>query len=363
MGNNAVFEKVLVVGPNIQGKGGISSVLQSHRNIYTPFNYVSTNSAKKNNGILKTLIGLFYLMMAVIKIPYYRWIKKVQIVHIHGACGKSFVRKTVMINYSKILGYKIVYHSHGAEFKEYAQKVGVSKIKIVLDKCDCVVVLSESWKCYFTETFNLSNVCIINNIVEPVSLLSQKEDKNGSVKLLFLGLIGDRKGLFDLLNVLASHRDEFVGKLKLIIGGNGEINRLNGYISEHSLDSIVDYVGWVSGEKKNDLIKQSDIMILPSYNEGLPIFILEAMANAKPVISTIVGGIPEVVHHKENGYLIAPGDKEGIYKALKFYVNNPENIVKHGECGNKMVTEFYPENVKAQLLNLYNGILLEPNNI
>ena len=131
--------------------------------------------------------------------------------------------------------------------------------------------------------------------------------------LLFLGLLGKNKGIYDLLECIRDHKVEFQGKLKLYIGGNGEIEHVKQLIKEYGIADIVIFEGWVSGDKKIELLNKSDAYILPSYKEGLPISILEAMSYGMPIISTPVGGIPEIVSNGENGYLVEPGNKEDIY--------------------------------------------------
>ena len=170
---------------------------------------------------------------------------------------------------------------------------------------------------------------------------------------MFLGAICDNKGIFDLLDVIATNKAEFIGRIKLYIGGNGEVERLQSVISQKQLAEIVEYVGWVTGEDKNRLLKDCDIVMLPSYIEGLPITLLEAMAYAKPSITTNVGGIPEIVESGKNGAIITPGDKKMLYEAIRLFMDNPQLIAEYGNDGLNRVKDFYPQSVKVQLENLY----------
>ena len=143
----SIFEQVLYIGPDIavKGRGGISSVMRLYSECINPFNYLRTNSA---NG---TIYGLLALIKTLLILPFYRWFRNLKIVHIHGAAGKSFVRKTVIIKLAKILGYKIVFHCHSGYFKDYVEKVGREKICAILSDCDAIVALSNGWKKYFEE--------------------------------------------------------------------------------------------------------------------------------------------------------------------------------------------------------------------
>src|SRR5690606_27051470 len=135
-------------------------------------------------------------------------------------------------------------------------------------------------------------------------------------KLLFLGTINDNKGIFDLLEAFYQNLVFFSGRVLLSIGGVGESARLQKEISEKELGQIVNYLGWVNHEDKRKQMTGCDLVILPSYNEGLPMVLLEAMSYGKPVIATPVGGIPEIVKQKSNGFLVAPGDIQGFAQVL-----------------------------------------------
>lgn len=341
-----IFDKVLFVGPDVNAQGGIASVLRSYSHCVAPFHYVRSNSAKG------TIPGLFALVMLLFRLPYFKWAKSIKIIHIHSASGKSFVRKSLIIKVAKMLGYKIVFHSHSGYFKDYVTKVGKSKICSILDKCDAIVVLSNVWKRYFEEELGYKNVCVINNIVYKVDKI-KNNNRHGKLKMLFLGLICDNKGIFDLVNMIAEHKSELEDKIELNVGGVGEDVRLQNMIDQYGLAQMVKPLGWVSGDLKNELLADCDVCVLPSYVEGVPISILEAMANGKAVIASTVGGIPEIVEDNVTGLLHAPGDKEGIYKAVKYVNENSDALSRFGHKGYEKVIAFYPEAVVLSLKQLY----------
>ena len=131
----------------------------------------------------------------------------------------------------------------------------------------------------------------------------------------------------------------------------------NTFIAEKELSTFIHYEGWVSGAKKTECIEWADVYILPSYFEGLPISILETMAYLKPVISTNVGGIPEILHTHKNGILIEPGNREQIANAISFFVENPEKITEYGKNAYQTMAPFFPENVFSQLKIIYQELV------
>src|SRR5690606_121092 len=136
----------------------------------------------------------------------------------------------------------------------------------------------------------------------------------------------------------------------------GEVESLRNYIENENLSDIVEYVGWVDGQKKNDLLLQCNVLILPSYNEGLPISILEAMSYGKAIIATTVGGIPEIVSDNENGFLFTPGDKETLAFLIKKFTTDPELIKRLGDVSLKKVQPYLIDNVIKQLEVIYKSI-------
>ena len=103
----------------------------------------------------------------------------------------------------------------------------------------------------------------------------------------------------------------------------------------------------------------ADAYILPSYNEGLPISILEAMSYSLPIISTNVGGIPEILKNGENGFIMSPGDKDAMYRAILELMNNEKLRMDMGKASYSKVQEHMPNFVERQLNDLYRSLLNE----
>ena len=97
--------------------------------------------------------------------------------------------------------------------------------------------------------------------------------------------------------------------------------------------------------------------MLPSYAEGLPISLLEAMTYSMPVITTDVGGIPEIVRDGVNGIMHKPGDKEAIFRAMSHYIENPGDIQKHGDAGRKVSEAFTPEAIRGKIDEMLRSLL------
>lgn len=342
--------KILSIGGEYNPpKGGVAQVMYTYSKEVYPIFHCVTNSG--NGGFVRKLwIFVQGIVKSFFSLLFNRNIK---IVHIHTASYNSFKRSSYFVLLAKCFKKKVVLHIHGGAFKEY-YKTNPKWIKNTLQKVDKVVALTESWKSFFQDEVCLSNVVVINNIVPSPQI--KAIEKDGKFHLLFLGAINEQKGIFDLVEVINQHKNEWRGKLILHIGGNQDVERLQNYISNNILFDLIKYEGWVSGEKKIELLNICDVFILPSYIEGLPISILEALSYGKPVITTPVGGIPEVVND-QNGFLFTPGDLKALAKIIGSLLDNSMLVQEMSINAKVSVDKNFSYNITEALDSLYRDLL------
>ena len=159
--------------------------------------------------------------------------------------------------------------------------------------------------------------------------------------------------------MIAEHKTCFQGKVIIHIGGEGKSDQLKSIIEENGLQDIIDYKGWVNEEGKNILFHEVNGFILPSYNEGLPVCILEAMSFGLPIIATRVGGIPEIMEDGVNGFLFERGDKDAMKSAMMAYIENPYLLEEHGNASFNLVQRYYPERIIPEIEGIYRSLLRE----
>ena len=348
------MHSVLFIGPEHKNhRGGIGAVIDVYSKHVTPFKFIPTYVTKSFFQQFITYVSSIFKLIWVCITD-----RQVKILHIHHASRGSFIRKSLLVLIGKIFGKKIILHIHGGGFHNYYNRAKLMKpvIRWTLESSDAVICLSEMWKEYYSSTFKLKRLAIINNVIEEPSL-SNKHEQNGSLKLLFLGHVTEKKGVFDLLKVLASDRDQFKHKVKVTIGGIGEVDRLEKTISDNQFNGDVNFAGWVNGNQKAQLLNNCDVYVLPSYFEGLPISILEAMSYGKPVISTNVGGIPEIVKPGFNGWLFQPGDHQALNNIIREAMENKELLKQYGNNSLSISKKYTPESVFQSLNNLYKQVL------
>lgn len=351
--SSQISKKVLFLGVSMKTKGGMTAVLVSYKKYIENMQFIPT--WKLGNKLIKSWYAIQAIIRTIIQCQFN---KDIKIVHIHGAANASFYRCKIFINLAKRFGKKVILHEHAADFVEfYNQAENKQEIVDTINKCDKLIVLSESWKNYFISIGVDSNrINVLNNIVSPPVIKPITRTDN-ELHLLYMGEISNRKGAFDLLNAINSEKEHFRSKLKLRMGGNEVDGNIKEYIRTNKLEDIVSYEGWIAGEHKTECLNWADVYILPSYNEGLPIAILEAMSYSHPVISTPVGGIPEIIKNDHNGILVEPGNVQEISQAIKYYIENKDKIKSHGQNGYEIVKDFFPEKVFADLSEIYENLL------
>lgn len=354
-----ISEKVLMVGVHFKenATGGMATVIQNYESHIENLKYIAT--WKPGN----ILVRLFMAITAYLKIfCLLLFDKRIKIVHIHGAAYGSYYRKKHVIKISKLFKKKIIYHMHGGEFKHFFE-TSVNKPDIIrtINNCDVCIVLSNSWKTYFESIgITSSHIYILNNSIEKPSLKKCKtSSKTGTniLKTLFLGTLVKEKGIFDLLDVLIKDKDYFSKNMYLVIGGVKNEAIIKDIIKQEKIDQFVEFKGWISKEDREKEYSDADVLILPSYFEALPMVILEAMSFNCAVLSTDVGGIPDVIIHNMNGELIQAGDKMAIRDALIRFIEDRDIIYKYQKSGQKIIQSFYPDKVFKNLKSIYQELL------
>ncbi len=353
-----ISEKVLTVGPEYrEHRGGVGAVIELYSRYFEKFNFIG--SYKKKDTLFKIIIFL----KSIIKI-FFKLIsdKKIRIVHIHGASNGSFYRKFIIFILAKYLfRKKVIYHIHGGGYREFYKNSNFISKKLVgffLKRADLIVCVSRSWADYFGKNLKLGHVVFLPNMIGYPEKMPDNRDSS-EITLLFLGLICNGKGIFDLLEVIATNKEKYRGKIRLFVGGNGEAERLQDLIKKDEISDMVEYLGWVSNRDKIEALSRSQIYVLPSYTEGMPVSVLEAMSYGMAIIATNVGGIPELVRDKENGLLVEPGNLKQLQKALDWFILYPELIIKYGSVSEANVEKHLPGQVIKELIGIYRSLLPE----
>lgn len=321
--------KVLVIAPSRHTKGGITSVVLAHE----------ASLSWRDNGIVwipthydgwalgKILIAVKALFSFLIKVG------GADIAHIHFSEPVSAIRKLPFFVLSRVFNVKIVAHFHAFSPDSTIHGRLSFMYRLIFSLSDKIIVLSPSWR------RNLLNACpwLERKVVviwNPSPLApSVVGDSNPTMGyILFLGKLGLRKGTFDLIRAFKLYRS-MGGTLNLVLAGDGDIEEARSIASDEGVGQWVLTPGWVGGEAKDALLRSATIFCLPSYAEGFPMSVIEALFYGIPVVTTPVGGMPDALSHRVSVYFVTPGKIDEIANSLYELESNEslaEGIIQGG---------------------------------
>lgn len=344
-----------MIGPSPGNYGGISSLIQNYfdAGIFDNLNIDYFSIHILGPRLINNIYFLTGIIKIIFKISYYT------IMHIHIASWWSFRKIFPLLILGKLLGKKIIIHLHGGMFDIYykeAYNFEKNLIRYGFSLANRVIVLSHEWIERIKAFCETAKIRVISNCVIIKNNNKYLQNIKRLVKprtILFMGDIVARKGVYDLVEAIKLLQP-IESEISVILCGQGEVDRIRNIIKLEGLDTIVSVPGWVSGSNKENLFNIAYLFILPSYFEGLPMSILEAMATGTPVISTSVGGIPDAVGNGIEGILIKPGDILGLAAAIKKMLNNEGLWATMSQAAkHKISKKFSDKRITYQLRNLY----------
>lgn len=349
------FPNILMLGPSLQSRGGMATV-EKQLIEFLP-------SADVRVEFISTYNDYGKVRKAAIAFAAYakfsQALKSVDIVHVHMASRGSYQRKSLFLRKAMAKGKKTVIHLHGGEFGMwFDDELGDKKrdaIRNSFNAVDAVIVLSEEWERWLNlRGFAPQRLIVMHNAVlvpaQPCSPCAHQD-------VLFLGRLDARKSPDVLLraskDMLKEHRD-----VKLLFGGDGYPERYEKLACELGVGDRCEFLGWITGEEKEELFNRAGIYCLPSKNEGMPMSVLEAMAHGIPTIATPVGGVPQVIEDGIDGFLV-PVDDEGALSSILCKLADSSLLrSKIGASGRKTIENNFSieRNIEA-LAKLYGELM------
>jgi glycosyltransferase involved in cell wall biosynthesis len=267
-----------------------------------------------------------YFIVACIRLFLAALARRVSLVHVHMSERLSVFRKGLVVHLAKLFRIPVVLHLHGADFADYCRSLppnGLARVKKMVGKADVVITLGQYWRNFVRDELGVddSRIAVLHNAVPgPQSVPARVGGK--TCRILFLGVVCERKGMPTLLEALA-HESMMALDWQLEVAGDGEIAAYQAEAERLGLDTRVTFHGWVDEKGARRFLSQCDVLVLPSRNEGLPMAILEAMAYGMAVVATPVGSIADAIRNGENGSLVPVRDSAALASALASLVRDP----------------------------------------
>jgi glycosyltransferase involved in cell wall biosynthesis len=346
--------RIVMAGTDVSTMGGISSVVDVYRGTSLfkdhDIEYLVTH---RDGGYVTKFVTAFKALLRLISLLL---LGRIGLLHVHLCSRNSCWRKMFFIWPAYVARVPVIVHLHGGAFAEfYDHECGPLRrrlIRATFDRATRVIVLSESWRQWVQGMSARAHIVTLPNPVVSASGGHEQFDRTGR-DILFLGRLVEGKGVNDLLAAVA-RMSSAVAPPHLWLCGEGDIATYRTAAKKLGIEQLVHFPGWVRGEHKASLLGRASMFALPSYQEGLPMSILEAMAAGLPVVSTRVGGIPEAVTDGVEGFLIEPGDVDALADRLGRLLSDPATVKRMGHAARARVeATFAAEHIVARLGMIY----------
>lgn len=341
--------KVLVIATSRKTRGGITAVVKAHEAGEQWKKYHCKWIQTHRDG--PAWRKLWYLVTALIEyillLPWY------DIVHIHVATTQSARRKKLFFELSKMMGKKTILHFHPSNEKFLYEPHNRRLYRNLFSRADLVLVLSEQWRRWIKEALGLTeHIEVLYNPCPNVEIKLEQKQK----EILFAGTVILRKGYDCLIRGFAkiAHKYE---DWAVVIAGNGEIDKARAIAQECGVERQVEFLGWVSGTKKEEVFQRASVYCLASDGEGFPMGVLDAWAYGIPCVVTPVGGLPDIVKNGENALVFPVGDADALASQLDRLLADEHLRKKIAEASQRLAcTTFNVNTINKQLGDIYEKV-------
>ncbi len=306
----------------------------------------------------------WYFIMAVARLALLLLGRRIDILHIHLAAGGSTARKSLLAAMARSAGIPVIIHVHSGRFPEYwreAPPAAARRIARLLAGSAGIIVLCRAHGDAIVELLPSirDRISVLANATpaRPRAKIPQQGDP---VTLTFLGILMQQKGVGDLLAALA--RLETKTPWHATVAGYGYLDDYLRMRAELGLTDKVSFPGWLDEAGVDEQLSRTDVYVLPSYSEGLPMSILEAFAAGIPVVATPLPAIVEVVEERRNGYLVSVGDVDKLAAALAQLIDDAPLRRRMGDAGRAdHAARFAIEPYVEKLADLWRAVRREGN--
>jgi glycosyltransferase involved in cell wall biosynthesis len=275
-----------------------------------------------------------------------RWFSDAGIAHVHGHFGTNST--TVAMLCSAIGGPPYSFTVHGPEEFDKAKAISLAE---KVERADFVVTVSSFGKSQLYRWCShrqWSKIHVVHCGVDDGFLAQPSSTIPTEPRLICVARLCEAKGHLLLLDGVAALAAEG-WRFKLVLIGDGPLRaEIETLIAQMNLQDHVEVIGWASNCEVRQHILASRAMVLPSLAEGLPVVLMEALALGRPVISTYVAGIPELVQPGVCGWLVPPGSVEALTQAMRVALHAPvEKLEQMGKAGSQLVAQRHDAAIEA----------------
>ena len=287
-------------------------------------------------GAASPAFSLWVLLTALAKIVRGRLSGRLAGVHVNLAVRMSLFRKGAIVAMCRAVGVPVVLHLHANMDHSYSAMPAILQrmTRWVFAMATTVVVIGPVTRHFVIQALRVpaQRVAIVINGVPEAIESRRKSQPGGPQRVLFLGNLSDRKGVSILLQALTDPGFDR-SRLQVVIAGGGDVAGYRAKARTLGIDEFVKFEGWCDQHKTARLLAASDVLVLPSLEEVLPLVILEALANRVAVVCTPVGEIPSLLTDGVDARFVTPGDVDDLAAVLQDVLKEPAALEALGHNG------------------------------
>jgi len=358
--------KVLLLGRSFKLSGGVTNYLELlTQNLDNQKFQVKHFVQGKSSTKWKNIFLPFIILSQLIKFKRIVKTYNPDIVHINPSLGwTAIIRDFAFLKIAKKKRIPVLFFIHGWEhtlsnkFKENGYWKNYFEKRFAL--ADAIVVLANEFK---EELVKLGipeeRIHVSSTMVESEKYCPENKDFSPPFKILFCASMQRKKGPYEVLNAIPFVLEKYPDTKFIFVGEGVELENLKKRCSETELDSNVEFTGYKEGKEKIKIFKNSHIFAYPSYTEGFPLVILEAMAAGMPLVTTPVGGLADAIEDGKQGLIIKsmPPNPEEIAEKIIQLIENEELMKKMSENNLREAKEKYDVKVVTKNIEkVYEGI-------
>ncbi|WP_425084702.1 glycosyltransferase family 4 protein [Ruegeria profundi] len=301
-------------------------------------------------GLKGLLYQLFYFAEAAVLADH---LARRNVRHLHNHIATATC--TVAMLTSRVSGIPFSFTIHGPDVffepKHWRIDAKIEEAKFIA----CISDFCRSQCMVFSDPQHWDKLKIVHCGITPEKYLSQGTSERSRPHLLFIGRLAGVKGVPVLLEALSRLAPDVPDLRVTLIGDGPERGDLEARTHALGLSSVVKFAGYLSQSKVADMLSEADVLVLPSFAEGVPVTLMEAMASGLPVLATRVGGISELVEDGVSGYLVPPGNADALTARLRDLLSDADLRARMGQEGRAKVTaEFNQKTEASRLAKLIN---------
>lgn len=296
-------------------------------------------------GLKGLLYQLFYFLEAAVLADH---LKRRNVRHLHNHIATATC--TVAMLTSRISGIPFSFTIHGPDIffepKHWRIDAKIAQARFVA----CISDFCRSQCMIFSDQKHWDKLNIIHCGIDPDRYRGEATTDPAAPHLVFVGRLAGVKGVPVLLDALSGLVADIPGLRVTLIGDGPERAALQSRAQELGLGAVVSFAGYMSQDAVAETLAGADALVLPSFAEGVPVTLMEAMASGLPVLATRVGGISELVEDGVSGYLVPPGNVDALTARLRDLLGDPQLRAQMGAAGRAKVAADFNQQTEARHL-------------